>query len=298
MYPRPFEYFAARTLEEAVSLLSRHGEDARVLAGGQSLLPLMKLRMSGPRYLIDINGVADLAGIREEAGMMVFGALTRHVAIEESAAVRARLPMMHDAASVIGDVQVRNWGTIGGALAHADPAGDWSPTLLALNGSVTCVGPQGTRTVGVEELEVSAYATSLAADEVLTEVRVPLPPAGSGGAYVKFERKAGDFAVASVAVQVTLDGDGTCRSVGVGLGAVGLTAVRAHDVEASLVGHAATDDARLRRAVAAVEALADCAADTKGSVAYKRQLVGVLFRRAFEAAVRRARGEEVRIGHA
>jgi carbon-monoxide dehydrogenase medium subunit len=298
MYPKQFEYLAPRTVQEAVSLLSRYGEDARVLAGGQSLLPLMKLRMSSPQVLIDINGVAGLSGIREQDGMLVFGALTRHAEIEESALVKARLPIMHDAASVIGDVQVRNWGTIGGALTHADPAGDWSPTLLAVNGSVKCVGPRGERTIAVEELEVGAYTTSLAPDEVVTEVRVPLPSRRSGGAYLKFERKAGDFAVASAAVQVTLDDKkDVCQALIVALGAVGLTAVRAREAEAILTGAPAGDTGRLQAAVEAVEGLAEGADDTKGTAEYKRHLIGVLFRRAFAAAVGRARGEEARGGH-
>jgi carbon-monoxide dehydrogenase medium subunit len=240
--------------------------------------------------------VAGLSGIREQDGMMVFGALTRHAEIEESAAVKARFPIMHDAACVIGDVQIRNRGTIAGSLAHADPAGDWSPTLLALSGRVKCVSPRGDRTLGIEELEVDAYSTSLNADEVVTEVVVPLPASGSSGAYIKFERKAGDFAVASVAVQVTLGKDGACDRLGVGLGAVGLTAFRAHDAESILVGKKITD-ALVREAAAAAQAAADPFEDTRGSVDYKRHLVGVLFRRAFDAAVRRARGEEVQIGH-
>ena len=298
MYPRQFEYLAPRTVQEAVSLLSRYGEEARVLAGGQSLLPLMKLRMSSPQVLIDINGVDGLSGIREQDGVLVFGALTRHAEIEESAVVKARVPIMHDAASVIGDVQVRNWGTIGGALTHADPAGDWSPTLLAVNGSVKCVGPGGERTIAVEDLEVGAYTTSLAPDEVVTEVRVPLPPPRSGGVYLKFERKAGDFAVASAAVQVTLDEKkDVCRSLGVALGAVGLTAVRAREVEAILIGAPVGDAGRLQAAVDLCERQAEGVDDTKGTAEYKRHLVGVLFRRAFAAAVRRARGEEVQGGH-
>jgi carbon-monoxide dehydrogenase medium subunit len=299
MYPRPFEYFAPHTVEEAVSLLARHGEDARVLAGGMSLLPLMKLRLSAPRFLIDIKRVSGLSGIRAQDGRLVFGALTRHVEIEESSTVKARLPIMAEAAASIGDVQVRNWGTIGGALAHADPAGDWSPTLLALDGRVTCVGPRGERTLSVEELETGAYTTSLAADEIVTEVIVPLPAPSSGGAYVKFERKAGDFAVASAAVQVTLDQSGACQTVGVGLGAVGLTAIRPHAAESLLTGRQPTDGL-VKEAAEAVRAATECFEDTRGTVEYKRHLIGVLFARAFDAAVRRARGEEgqeVRTGH-
>jgi carbon-monoxide dehydrogenase medium subunit len=296
MYPRPFEYFAPRSLEETMSLLSRYGEDARLLAGGQSLIPLMKLRMSGPRFLIDIKRVAGLSGIRQSDGTMVFGALTRHADIEASETVRAQLPIMYEAASLIADEQVRNCGTIGGSLAHADPAGDWSTTLLALGGRVKCVSLRGERTLSIEELEVGPYSTSLAADEVVTEIHVPLPPPGSGGAYVKFERKAGDFAVASVAAQVTLDKAGKCQRVGIGLGAVGLTALRPHAVETMLTGKAITEGL-VRDATDAVRGATDCLEDTRGSVEYKRHLVGVLFGRALDTAVRRARGEEVRLRH-
>jgi carbon-monoxide dehydrogenase medium subunit len=256
----------------------------------------MKLRMSSPRYVVDMNRIEGMSGIRDQGGVMTFGALTCHADVEESAAVKAKLPIMHDTACVIGDVQIRNRGTIGGSMAHADPGGDWPPTLLALGAKVKCRGPKGERIVAVDDLLQDAYVTSIGGNEVLTEVQVPLPPAGSGGAYIKFERKAGDFAVASVAVQVTLKSDGTCNEIGIGLGAVGLRAIKAAKAEALLRGRKATDDL-IRQAATSVSAESDPFADTRGPEDYKRHLVGVLFVRAMSIALRRARGEAVETAH-
>lgn len=297
MYPKIFEYSSPGTLEEAIALLARYGEEAKVLAGGQSLIPLMKLRMSSPGHVIDINRISTLSGIREKNGTMIFGALARHADIEESAAVKAKLRIMHDTACVIGDVQVRNLGTIGGSLAHADPAGDWAPTLLALNAQVRCRGPRGEKLLKMGEFLADAYSTNLSADEVLTEVVVPLPPSGSAGAYVKFERKAGDFAVASVAVQITLGPDGSCRDIGVGLGAVGLTAIRAHRAESVLRGKKISDPLVAEAAKEASQE-SDPFSDIRGTVEYKRHLVTVLLGRALKIALRRVGGEEVEVEHA
>lgn len=296
MYPKVFEHFSPQSVDEAIALLSTHGDDAKLLAGGQSLIPLMKLRMSSPSVVVDINRIEGMSSIREQGGAMVFGAMVRHADVEESAAVKSKLPIMHDTASVIGDVQIRNRGTIGGGLAHADPAGDWPPTLLALGATVKCRGPKGDRSIAVDDLLQDAYSTSLAGDEVLTEVSVPLPPSGGGGAYVKFERKAGDFAVASVAVQLTLGSDGTCGDIGIGLGAVGLRAVKATGAEALLRGKKVTAEL-IRQAAVEASAQSDPYADTRGPVEYKRHLVGVLFTRAIDIALRRARGEKVETAH-
>jgi aerobic carbon-monoxide dehydrogenase medium subunit len=296
MYPKAFEYMCPGTVEEAIALLSEYGESARVLAGGQSLVPLMKLRMSSLQYLIDINRIADLAYIREREGTLFFGALTRHATIEDSALVKSKLRIVHDTACVIGDAQVRNLGTIGGSLAHADPAGDWAPTLLALNARVQCRGPHGERSLTVDELLADAYTTTLNKDEILTEIAVPLPGPNSGGAYLKFERKAGDFAVASVAVQMTIGPDEICRDIGVGLGAVALTAIKARQAEALLRGEKLTD-ALVASAAQEASRESDPFPDLRGPVEYKRQLVKVLFVRAVHAAVRRARGEELEVAH-
>ncbi len=296
MYPQKFEYLCPETLEDAIELLSRYGQEARVLAGGQSLIPLMKLRLASPKYLIHLGGIQGLSTIEEQNGMICLGALTRHAEIEESSLVKSKLPILHDAVSMIGDVQIRNLGTLGGNLAHADPAGDLAPVLLALDAQVNTVGASEKRTLKIQELIVDAYSTDLESDEVLTQVLVPVPQKGSGGAYLKFERRAGDFAVASVGVQVSLKKDGTCRDIGVGLGAVGLTAILARQAEALLRGRQ-FDDALAKGAAAEASAEADPFSDIRGSAEYKRHLVGVLFQRALNIALKRARGEEIDTVH-
>ncbi len=296
MYPPKFEYFSPETLEDAIGLLSEYGEEARVLAGGQSLIPLMKLRLASPKYLIYLGKIQGLSTIEEQDGMISFGALTRHAEIEESSLVKSKLPIMHDAVSMIGDVQIRNLGTIGGSLAHADPAGDLIAVLFALDAQVNTLSSKGKRTLKIDELIVDAYSADLASDEVVTQVLVPVPQKGSGGAYLKFERRAGDFAVASVGVQVSLEKDGTCSEIAIGLGAVGLTAIQASKAEAILRGKK-VDEALLKDAAAQASAEADPFSDIRGSAQYKRHLVGVLFRRAFEMASRRAGGEEVPTAH-
>ncbi len=296
MYPPKFEYFSPETLEDAIALLSKYGEEASVLAGGQSLIPLMKLRLANPKYLIYLGKIQGLSTIEEQDGMISFGALTLHAEIEESSLVKAKLPMMHDAVSMIGDVQIRNLGTIGGSLAQADPAGDMAPPLLALDAQVNTLSSSGKRTLKIQELIVDTYSTDLGDDEVVTQVRVPIPRNGSGGAYLKFERRAGDFAVASVAVQVSLQKDGTCSEIAIGLGAVGPTAIQASKAEAVLRGKK-VDEALLKDAASQASAEADPFSDIRGSAQYKRHLVGVLFRRAFEIASRRGDGEAVPTAH-
>jgi carbon-monoxide dehydrogenase medium subunit len=297
VYPAAFEYFAPTSIDEALELLHRYGEDARVLAGGQSLIPMMKLRLVSPRCLIDVNRIASLTGSSSDDDRIMFGALCRHAEVATSPVVRARLPLMTDAASLTADVQVRNRGTIGGSLAQADPAGDWPAALLALDAFVTIAGQDGRRTLPLRDFIVDAYTTVLAANEILAAVEVPFPRRPCGGAYVKFERRAGDFAVASVGVQVEIDEHERCRRVAISLGALNATAVRAHDAEHVLREQVATPSL-LDQAERAVRAVADPFADTRGTVEYKRHLVGVLFRRAFAAALDRARGRDVPTLHA
>jgi carbon-monoxide dehydrogenase medium subunit len=292
VYPAAFEYFAPTSIDEALDLLHRYGEDAKVLAGGQSLVPMMKLRIATPRCLIDVNRIASLAGSSSDDDRIVFGALCRHAEVAASPVVRERLPLMIDAASLTADVQVRNRGTIGGSLAHADPAGDWPAALLALDARVTIAGRAGHRTMPLREFIVDAYMTALAPDEILTAVEVPFPSPPCGGAYAKFERRAGDFAVASVGVQVAIDEAGHRRRVAISLGALGATAIRAHDAEHLLIGQAAAPSL-MDQAERAVRDAAHPFADTRGTVEYKRHLAGVLFRRAFDAALDRARGRDV-----
>lgn len=291
MYPAEFEYFSPRTVDEALDLLTRYGEDAKILAGGQSLVPMMKLRIASPRYLIDVNRIDALMGLRREGDRLVMGALCRHADIAASPLVREHLPLMLDAANLTADVQVRNRGTVAGSLAHADPAGDWPAALMALETTVTIAGPGGIQTRPLHEFIVDAYTTQLGASEMVTEVSVAIPSAPCGGAYVKFEKRAGDFAVASVGVQVALDGE-RCRSVAVSLGALGAMPMRARAAEALLQGETASPSL-LGEAERLVREAADPFEDTRGSVAYKRHLAGVLFRRAFAAALDRARGRTV-----
>ena len=296
MYPAEFEYFAPRTVDEVLELLTRYGDDARILAGGQSLIPMMKLRIATPRYLIDVNGVDSLTGFRQSGDRLVCGALCRHAEIAESPLVREHLPIMMDAAKLTGDVQVRNRGTLGGSLAHADPSGDWPAALLALDTEVNITGRHGVRSVRLDELIVDAYTTLIGTDEMLTEVSVPFSRRPCGGAYVKFERRAGDYAVASVGVQLELDEGGRCRKVAVSLGALGVVPTRARQAEEILQGKAASPDL-LREAERLVQNEAQPFEDTRGSVDYKRHLAGVLFRRAFTAALDRARGKGVKTLH-
>jgi carbon-monoxide dehydrogenase medium subunit len=295
VYPAEFEYFAPRTVGEAVELLGRYGEDAKILAGGQSLLPMMKLRIAGPKYLIDVNRIEGLSSLRRQDDQLVIGALCRHADVAGSALVLEHLPVMTDAARLTADVQVRNRGTIAGSLAHADPAGDWPPALLLLDTHVQIAGRAGTRSVPLREFIVDAYTTQLESGEMVVGVSVAIPPQPSGGAYVKFEKRAGDFAVASVGVQVGLDGD-RCRTVAIGLGALGPTAMRAPGAEEFLQGHAPSPD-RLDTAMRLVQDAAQPFADTRGSVDYKRHLAGVLFRRAFAVALARASGRRVETLH-
>ena len=296
MFPAEFEYFAPATVSEAVELLSRYGDDAKVLAGGQSLIPMMKLRIASPRYLVDVNGIAELTGLRREGNRLLLGALCRHTEVIASPFVRGHLPLMHDAAQLTADVQVRNRGTVAGSLAHADPAGDWPAALLALDTHVTMAGPGGIRTLPLSEFIVDAYTTQLGPSEIITQIAIVIPPARSGGAYAKFERRAGDFAVASAGVQVTLDEGDRCADVAITLGAVGPAPFRARVAEAALAGHAPSDPL-IESVERQVREAANPFEDTRGSMEYKRHLAGVLFRRAFAAALARARGETVATLH-
>ena len=296
MFPAEFEYFAPASVEEALALLARYGDEAKILAGGQSLVPMMKLRIASPLYLIDVNRIASLAGLRQDGERLVMGALCRHADVASSALIATRLPLMADAASLTADVQVRNRGTVAGSLAHADPAGDWPAALLALDTHVTIAGQGGMRTVPLREFLVDAYTTQLGPDEMLTEGAVALPPPSSGGAYVKFEKRAGDFAVASIGVQLDLTPAGECRNVAVSLGALGATPLRAVAAEDLLRGKAASA-ALLSEAQRLVQDAAQPFDDTRGSVEYKRHLAGILFQRAFAAASDRARGRVVTTLH-
>jgi len=294
MYPRAFHYHRAKSLTDAVNTLSQLGEEARPLAGGQSLIPLMKLRFANPQHLVDLNFISGTSFIKEDSGTLRFGPLTRHAEIEDSP-VAAKIPILHDCAAGIADVQVRNRGTIGGSLAEADPSGDWAVVLATLATELRCVGTSGERTVPLIDFIKDAYTTVLAPAELVSEVAVKIPPKNSGGAYLAFKRAAPVYPTASAAVQLVMEGD-TCRDAAIALGCVGLTAIRPHEAEAALRGQSISDKT-MARAGEAAQAAADPQPDMRGSAEYKRTLVGALVKRAIAIAVRRARGEQVKTSH-
>jgi carbon-monoxide dehydrogenase medium subunit len=287
MIPAAFEYHAPSTIDEATALLSKLGEDAKVLSGGQSLIPLMKLRLASPAHLVDINAIPGLSGIREADGFLRIGALTRESDLEESEIVRTRYPLLHDTSKVIADPIVRNLATIGGNLAHGDPANDHPATMLALGAEIVAVGPKGERRMPIATFFTGPFETGLKPNEILVEIRVPIPPARSGGAYLKLERKVGDFATAAVAVQVTLGANGACEQAGIGLTNVGLTPIKATKAEASLKGKA-LDESAIKQAAELAAQAAEPSADLRGSVEYKKDLVRVLTARALRKAAERA----------
>lgn len=295
MYAHPFSYHRAGSVLEASKLLKELGEEARVLAGGQSLIPLMKMRLARPSALVDINFISGLSEIRSLDGELRFGALARHTDIETSDAVSS-VPILHDCAAGIADVQVRNQGTIGGSLAEADPSGDWGTTLLTLNTSVRCSHPGGERTIALDDFFKDAYTTELGHEELVCEVIVKKPPRKSGGAYLAFKRSAPVYATASAAVQLTLGDGDTCKDVRIVLGCVGLTAIRATAAETLLRGKK-LDEKRIQSAVDAAREAAEPQDDMRGSADYKRVLLAALVKRAFGIAVRRARGEHVEAQH-
>jgi aerobic carbon-monoxide dehydrogenase medium subunit len=289
MIPPPFDYHAPATLADAVALLGRYGDEAKVLSGGQSLLPLLKLRLSYATHLIDIGRIPDLEYIREEGGWLRIGGRTREAALEASELIREKYPILHDTARVIADPLVRNLATVGGNLAHADPANDHPATMLALGAEVVATGAGGERTIPIREFFTDLLTTALTHDEIVTEVRVPTPPARSGGAYVKLERKVGDFATAAAAAQVTLAADGTVAKAGIGLTNAGPVPIEATAAEAYLTGKK-PDAATLAETARLAAEATDPSVDRRGSVEYKREMARVLTRRALERAIARAAG--------
>ena len=282
MIPGSFEYFAPTALDEALSLLQEHGDDAKVLAGGHSLIPTMKLRLAEPAVIIDIGGIGSLKGISESGGNLVIGALTTHHELENSDLVQQKVPLLAQTAAKIGDVQVRNKGTIGGSLAHADPAADWPATILALDADLQIIGPNGERTVKATDFFQGLYETDLGDDEILTAIHVSIPDANTKGTYLKLHQVASGFALTGVAVVLTKSGD-TCQSVAVGITGVSDAPYRASGVESGLTGSALNAEniaAAAERAVDGITALEDIHA----SEAYRQNLAKVYTRRAIEAA--------------
>ena len=286
MIPPQFEYSAPETLDEAISLLDGHGADAKVLAGGQSLIPLMKLHLAAPAYIVDINRVPGLGDISEDNGFLSIGSLVRESDLDSSEMVRANYPILHDTTSVIADPLVRNMATVGGNLAHGDPGNDHPATMLALGAQVVVRGPGGERTIEVSDLFEGPLLTTLNQGEILTEIRVPTPPAGSGGAYLKLERKVGDYATAGVAAVVTVSG-GVCQQAGIGLTNSGPVPIKATAAESFLAGKT-LDDETIREAARLASEEAEPIADLRGSEEYKRDMVRVLAGRALRCALDRA----------
>jgi carbon-monoxide dehydrogenase medium subunit len=289
MIPPSFDYHAPRTVADAIGLLGRLGEDAKVLSGGQSLLPLMKLRFARPAHVVDIGRIPGLDYIKEEGGFLKIGALVREAALEASPLVHEKYAILADTAAVIADPLVRNLATVCGNLAHGDPANDHPATMLALGAEVVATGPKGARTIPIAQFFTGIFATALAPDEILTEIRIPTPPAGSGGAYVKLERKVGDFATAGAAAQVTLKG-GLVERVGIGLTAVAPMPLKAVDAEKFLTGKK-PEEAALAEAGRLAAAASAPTADRRGAVDYKREMARVLTVRALRKAVLRAGGK-------
>lgn len=289
MIPASFDYHAPGSLPEALALLSKYGDDAKVLSGGQSLLPLLKLRLGQTGHLIDIGRIPGLEYIREDGGMLRIGGRTRESTLERSELVQARYPILVDTAKVIADPLVRNMATVGGNLAHGDPGNDHPATMLALGAQVVATGPKGERVIPIAQFFLGLFRTALRPDEVLTEIRIPVPPARSGGAYVKLERKVGDYATAAAAAQVTLDGKGSLERAGLALTNVGPTPIKATDAETFLVGKR-PDAATLAEAAQRASRAAAPSADRRGSVEYKRDMARVLTGRALKIAVERAGG--------
>jgi carbon-monoxide dehydrogenase medium subunit len=286
MIPPAFEYLRPKTVPEAISMLQQHGEDAKILSGGQSLIPMMKFRLARPSHLIDINRIAELAYIKEESGFLRIGGLTREAELESSAIVRDKYPLLLDTARVIADPQVRNLATVGGNLAHGDPANDHPATMIALRAQIVATGAKGQRVIPIDEFFVSLFETALEKDEILTEIRVPSPPDHSGGAYLKLERKVGDFATAAVAVQLTLDG-GAIQKVGIGLTNVGPTPLRARKAEDAMQGKK-PDAAVIRQAAQLASDDAQPSSDLRGPAEYKKGLIKELTSRAIAKALERA----------
>ena len=287
MYPSSFEYSAPTSLAEAQSLLSRHGSDARVLAGGHSLIPMMKLRLAEPRHIIDLGRISDLSYIREQDGGLAIGAMTTYHQLESSSLVRDRYPALAEAAGQVADLQVRNKGTIGGSLAHADPGADLPAVVLALEAQLRSTGSGGQQSTDADGFFRGPFSTSLSADAILSEIGLPSLPAHTGGAYAKFANKASHYAIVGVAAVVTLSGN-TCQRVRIGITGAGSTAVRARATEAALEGKEATEDNIAQAASQAGQGV-DFLGDIHASEEFRAHLTQVFVRRALQQAVSGAR---------
>jgi len=289
MFPAAFDYRAPASLDEALALLKQHGDEAKVMAGGQSLIPLLKLRFSRPELVVDIARIPGLNTIKRDDGHVSIGALARHVDIERSDELAAAAPMLREAAHWIADPLVRNRGTLVGSVCHADPSGDWGSVLLAMHAEVVAQSASGRRVIRAQDFFKAPFETAITPDEVVTEVRIPVSKGRGGGAYLKLERKVGDFATVAVAVHLHMDGN-RIETAGIGLTAVGPTNIKATEAERSLHGKEATDEVIAGAARLAADA-AEPKDDVRGSAAYKKDVVRVFVQRGLKTAVARAKEE-------
>jgi CO/xanthine dehydrogenase FAD-binding subunit len=285
--PAPFEYDDPRMLDEALALLAEHGDDAKVLAGGQSLVPLLNFRLARPGRLIDINRIEELDYLRFDDGVLRIGALARQASLEESQETARRVPLLNQAVGFVGHLQIRNRGTVGGSVAHADPAAELPVALAALDARYHVRSRSGDRVVDAEDMFVTHLTTSLAPEDLLTEIEVPVPPPATGSAFVEFSRRHGDFALGGAAAMVTLGGDGACERARIALLAAAPTPVRARDAEDWLRG-VAIDEATAAEAAARAVAGVSPTGDIHGSSEYRRGLVEAMVKRALLEAARRA----------
>jgi carbon-monoxide dehydrogenase medium subunit len=288
MIPAQFDYQVPTTIDEALALLAANPDDAKILAGGHSLIPAMKLRLAQPGMLVDIGRIKELSYIREEGNEIAIGATTTHYAIESSALLQKICPLLPDCAKEIGDVQVRNKGTIGGSIAHSDPAGDWPAAVIALNGKMVSVGANGERTTKADDFFVDLLTTALSPDELLREIRFAKPAGRFGHSYQKVRHPASGFAVVGIAVVLALDAGGSCESASIGVTGVGSKAYRAVAVEAALKGKH-LDDQTIAQGAARASDGVDANSDLYASDAYRRHLAGVFTKRALKAALANAK---------
>lgn len=286
MIPAQFDYLAPRTIDEAVSLLSEHQDDAKILAGGHSLIPAMKLRLAMPQVLIDIGRIEGLAYIKEEGGQILIGAMTTHYQLESSDLLREICPVIPETAAQIGDVQVRNRGTLGGSLAHADPAADWPALMLALDASIVTIGPNGERVIKADDLFVDMLTTSLEPNEIIREIRIDRGEGRVAQSYVKVPQPASGFAVVGVAVNLSLGEDGSCQGARIGVTGVGSRAYRASGVEQAITGQS-LDAQSIQSAASHATDGVDINGDLYASADYRRHLAQVYIGRAIEAALRK-----------
>lgn len=288
MIAQPFEYIVPNSLSEAVNLLQKHGSRAKILAGGHSLIPMMKLRLATPELLIDIGRIPELAYIKEEGGVIRIGALTTHYAIESSDLIKRHLPALADAAGLIGDVQVRNKGTIGGSIAHADPAADYPAGILAFDAAILTLGPKGERRIPAAQFFVDMMTTALDAGELVREIQIPVKSGKTGSAYLKMGQKASGFAICGAAAFVELDGGGALANVAIGMTGVGSCAFRAAKAEAALKGQKPSIDVLKKACDQAADGVI-ALEDIHASAEYRLDIACVYARRAIQAALERAK---------